>query len=87
MKENKDKRKIGLGIILRVPLFVVLQIIILFGAAGRIDIPRAWIYFVIVFVYYSIGLVIMYKFNPEPYDSDVKATGRTFGVVYSGVLV
>ena len=65
MKENKDKRKIGLGIILRVPLFVVLQIIILFGAAGRIDIPRAWIYFVIVFVYYSIGLVIMYKFNPE----------------------
>jgi len=65
MKEKRDKRKIGLGIILRIPLFIILQIIVLFGAAGRIDIPRAWIYFAIVFVYCSIGLVIMHKFNPE----------------------
>jgi len=65
MKEKRDKRKIGLGIILRIPLFIILQIIVLFGAAGRIDMPRAWIYFAIVFVYYSIGIVIVHKFNPE----------------------
>ena len=61
MKEKRDKRKIGLSIILRISLFIILQIIVLFGAAGRIDIPGARIYFSIVFVYYSIGLVITGK--------------------------
>ncbi|MCP8304969.1 MAG: isoprenylcysteine carboxylmethyltransferase family protein [archaeon] len=62
---NKDERKIGIKIILRIPLFIILQAAILFVSAGRIDILRAWIFVGIIALQYSLGFLLMYKYNPE----------------------
>ncbi|MCW3975917.1 MAG: isoprenylcysteine carboxylmethyltransferase family protein [Candidatus Bathyarchaeota archaeon] len=66
MTENKKGlRKIGVRTILRIPLFIILTAVILFVSAGRIDIPRAWIYIGMISIYYPIIMAIMYRINPE----------------------
>ncbi|MCP8323143.1 MAG: isoprenylcysteine carboxylmethyltransferase family protein [Candidatus Methylarchaceae archaeon HK02M2] len=60
-----EEKKIGIKTLLRIPLFVILQAVILFVSAGRIDIPRAWIFIGIISLQYSISFLILYKFNPE----------------------
>ena len=64
-ENNKRSRKIGIKTILRLPLFLILQALILFVSAGRIDIPRAWIFVGIISLHYPVGFLIFYKFNPE----------------------
>lgn len=38
---------------------------IFFSCAGRTDIPRAWVFFIVNFIYYLAPVVILFKFNPE----------------------
>ena len=66
MTENKEGlRRIGIRTILRIPLFIILPAAILFVSAGRIDIPRAWIYIGMISIYYTVFMAIMYRINPE----------------------
>ncbi|MCP8304382.1 MAG: isoprenylcysteine carboxylmethyltransferase family protein [archaeon] len=64
-ENNKGLKRSGILLILRGYLGLIIQIIILFVAAGRIDISRAWIFFGITFVYYAVGMMILSKLNPE----------------------
>jgi len=65
LEKNEKSRKLGIKIILRLPLFIILQAAILFVSAGRIDMPRAWIYVVAIIIYYPTFLLLVYKHNPE----------------------
>lgn len=71
----EDKKNIGIKTILRIPFFVILQTAILFISAGRIDIPRAWIFVLIISLQFTISFSIMYKLNPEL----IKQRARGFG--------
>ena len=59
------KRKLWITLVIRMPLFVGLQVLILFVSAGRIDILRVWIYLILICVYVSVSTPILYRFNPE----------------------
>ena len=58
-------KKSGLRYIARIHLSLILVAVIFFVSAGRIDIPRAWGFFVVSFVYYPVSTFIVYKSNPE----------------------
>ena len=45
--------------------WLIVQAVVLFLAAGHIDIPRAWIYFCLNFVFSTAGVIIMWKLVPE----------------------
>lgn len=49
----------------RLFLSLLAQTIILFAAAGEINIPRAWLFLIITFVYYISSFIIIYRLNPE----------------------
>lgn len=63
--KSPDSRKIDMTIAARLPLFIVLALGILFLSAGRVDIPRAWVFVVTYCVYVPISMLIVYKRNPE----------------------
>jgi protein-S-isoprenylcysteine O-methyltransferase Ste14 len=64
-KENERLRKSLKKFILMSCLTPVLQALILFVSAGRIDIPRAWVYLGTILVYFQLSTIILYKLNPE----------------------
>ena len=41
------------------------QVVIFFYAAGELEIPRAWFFFVLTFIYYLSSFIILYKLVPE----------------------
>ena len=38
---------------------------VFFASAGRRDIPRAWLFFGVAFVYFVVSTLAIYRFNPE----------------------
>ena len=64
-ENSKGLRRIGIRTILRIPLFIILPAVILLVSAGRIDIPRVWIYIGIISIYYPVIMTILYRINPE----------------------
>lgn len=62
---KKRLRKSGIRYIIRIHLSLGLVAVIFFGSAGRIDIARAWVFFIISFVYYPVSTLILYRRNPE----------------------
>lgn len=65
MEKTTKLRKSGIRYIVRIHLSLALVAVILFVCAGRIDIPRAWAFFVAGFIYYPVSTAILYKKNPE----------------------
>ena len=58
-------RKSGIRYIIRIHLSLGLAAVLFFAAAGRIDIPRGWVFFAGSFVYYPISIFIVYRHNPD----------------------
>jgi len=65
IENNRKLRKSGIVLILVTYLILIIQGAIFFGSAGRMNIPRAWIYFAATFIYFSASTLILYKINPE----------------------
>lgn len=49
----------------RLFLSLLAQAIIFFAAADQLEIPRAWLFFVLTFFYYVSSFIIIYRLNPE----------------------
>jgi protein-S-isoprenylcysteine O-methyltransferase Ste14 len=45
--------------------WLIIQAVSLFLAAGHLDIPRAWIYLCLNFVFSTAGVIIIWKLTPE----------------------
>jgi protein-S-isoprenylcysteine O-methyltransferase Ste14 len=65
--DNKEKSvKISvIKIFLKILLALVIQALILFVSAGHTDIPRAWIYIFINFIFTVVIAGILLKYSPE----------------------
>jgi hypothetical protein len=63
--QAKRLTKAGVRRISEVFFFMILQAAVLFAAAGRLDIPRAWFYFGLQFVYFSVSATIIVRIDPE----------------------
>lgn len=59
------ERKNTFRYILRLFLSLIAQAIIFFAAAGQFEIPRAWIFFILTFIYYLTSFIILYRLTPE----------------------
>lgn len=49
----------------RLFLSLLAQAIIFFAAADQLDLPRAWLFFALAFLYYLTSFIILYWFNPD----------------------
>jgi len=68
MKEKTARNRLrmsGVKYIVRIHLSLGLMSVIFFCLAGRIDMPRAWIFFIVSFVYYPLSAIFVYARNPE----------------------
>ena len=62
---NRRLTKSGIKVLVGTFLGPFIQGALLFGAAGRINILRAWLYLVISFIGWSVGVILLYRVNPE----------------------
>ena len=58
-------RKILIAAPFAMIFYAAIVAFIFFSCAGRTDIPRAWVFFIVNFIYYLAPVVILFKFNPE----------------------
>lgn len=56
--------KIPARYLVRLPLILILQAAVLFLSAGRLDLPRAWIYVVTISIQTFVSVVVISRFNP-----------------------
>ena len=49
----------------RLFLRLLAQAIIFFAAANQLDLPRAWLFFALTFLYYLLSFIILYWSNPN----------------------
>jgi protein-S-isoprenylcysteine O-methyltransferase Ste14 len=49
----------------RLFLSLIAQIIIFFAVADQLDLPRAWLFFALAFIYYLVSFFILHRFNPD----------------------
>jgi protein-S-isoprenylcysteine O-methyltransferase Ste14 len=64
-ESNKRLRKSLNKFILMSCLTPVIQAVILFVSAGRMDMPRAWVYLGTILIYFPLTTIILYILNPE----------------------
>ena len=64
-RNNKELRRSLIKQIILSCLMLSIQITIFFISAGHFDIPQAWIFFSVTFVYLIVSTVALYKLNPE----------------------
>jgi protein-S-isoprenylcysteine O-methyltransferase Ste14 len=64
-KNPEDLRMLGIKAVLLSCLFFTIQMTIFFVSAGRLNIPRAWAFFGVTFVYIVVSSVVLSKSNPE----------------------
>jgi protein-S-isoprenylcysteine O-methyltransferase Ste14 len=64
-RKNKEFRKSLIKQIILSCLMLSIQITIFFISAGHFDIPRAWIFFSVTFVYLIVSTTALFKLNPE----------------------
>ena len=58
-------RRSGTLRILAVTLWVLAQVAVLFAAAGRLDLPRAWLFAVVLLGCFLVGGVVVVRRSPE----------------------
>jgi len=63
-RDTQDLRSIIKAVFLSF-LILIIQMVIFFVSAGRIDILRAWLFFGFTFVYFVLSNLVLYRFNPE----------------------
>ena len=67
-QSNKNRSAIAAGIAMRagtIALFMVMQAALLFGGAGRLDWPWAWVYIGVSLATLAVGGAIMLRTSPE----------------------
>jgi len=67
-QSNKNRSAIAAGIAMRagtIALFMVVQAALLFGGAGRLDWPWAWVYIGVSLATLAVGGAIMLRTSPE----------------------
>lgn len=64
-RNNKEFRKSLIKQIILSCLMLSIQTTIFFISAGHFDIPRAWIFFSVTFVYLIVSTTALFKLNPE----------------------
>ena len=69
---NKGLRRSVIKQVLLSCLMLVIQILSFFISAGHIDIPRAWMFFGVTFVYLIASVAVLYRFNPQLIDQRLK---------------
>jgi len=87
--QSTEKGKIAAGIAMRVgaiAFFMIVQAVLLFGGAGRIDWSWAWVYIGISLVTLAVGGAIMLRTSPETVAERGRPGGmRGWDKVVSGV--
>ena len=68
-RNSVEKCNVGLSqvpgrYLIRLPLILILQAAVLFLSAGRLDMPRAWIYIGATSIQTLAGVMIIFRFNP-----------------------
>lgn len=71
-KNNKELKRSMIKAVLLMLMLVIIMAIIFFTAAGRFDIPRAWLFFGAMLVYFLVSIIVLYKFNPQLIDARLK---------------
>ena len=64
-RKNKEFRRSLIKQIILSCLMLSIQITIFFISAGHFDIPRAWLFFSVTFVYLIVSTTALFKLNPE----------------------
>jgi len=64
-RNNKEFRRSLIKQIILSCLMLSIQTAIFFISAGHFDIPRAWIFFSVTFVYLIVSTTALFKLNPE----------------------
>ena len=62
---DKLLRKVLIGATIAMIFYAAVVAFVFFFCAGRIDIPRAWGFFIVNLFYYLAPVVILFKLNPE----------------------
>lgn len=63
MEENKKKlTKGGIHALVDPYWWLILQVVILFIAAGRLDMPQVWLYFIVVVIASTLINIILFKY-------------------------
>jgi protein-S-isoprenylcysteine O-methyltransferase Ste14 len=75
-KDNKRFRTAGIKQLLLVSTIVAVQISVFLLSAGHTVDARPWIFFIASFLYYSVTIVVQYKFNPELLVQRLKMKGE-----------
>lgn len=67
MDERNDRELRGSVIkqIIVSSLMLLVQVTIFLISAGQMNVPRAWAFFGVTFVYLLVSIVALYRFNPE----------------------
>jgi protein-S-isoprenylcysteine O-methyltransferase Ste14 len=64
-EDKKGLSRSGVMAIIAPFRWLIVQAVVLFVAAGHLDMPRAWIYLCLNFVFSTAGVIIIWKLMPE----------------------
>ncbi|MDY6932160.1 MAG: isoprenylcysteine carboxylmethyltransferase family protein [Halobacteriota archaeon] len=96
MSDDKGEarlRRSGFMRIVQVFLILLIQLVIFFLSAGRVDIPRAWLYFSLSTINLILNFVIFYRFAPEIINQrgevkkDTKRWDKVFSAAYTPLFL
>ena len=63
-ESHKKLNAAGIKVVVGTFLGPFIQVVILFGCAGRLDIPRAWVYIAASVIFINSDTLILWKVNP-----------------------
>jgi protein-S-isoprenylcysteine O-methyltransferase Ste14 len=62
---NNELKEVLIKAFIAMIFYAAVVAFIFFCCAGRTDIPRAWIFFIVNLFYYLVPIVVLFKLNPE----------------------
>lgn len=63
--DNRKLKKSGIRRLIQIYFVFIIQALIFFASAGHLNIPRAWLYFIVYLVCLLLNTIMVYKFFPE----------------------
>ena len=65
MRQNSSSSKANLKALVFTVIMLAITAAFFFAAAGRFDLPRAWAYFIALFICFVATTLLLARFNPE----------------------
>jgi protein-S-isoprenylcysteine O-methyltransferase Ste14 len=65
MGQDSAPSKANLKALLLTVIMLAITAVFFFAAAGRFDLPRAWVYFIALFICFVTTTILLARFNPE----------------------